>query len=93
MDFEKTKPFSQKQGGDGLPESSSKNIPRMNNKQQLSNRYAKTNGKPIPDKNKITEKDTVSVEKDKYKRQIKVLETESKQQESNSKSKKHKKDI
>ncbi|XP_013199608.2 DNA-directed RNA polymerase I subunit RPA43 [Amyelois transitella] len=93
VDFEKTKPFSQKQSGDGLPESTSKNVQKVNAKQQ-SNRIAKINGKPTPEKNKNSDKDNLSVEKDKNKRQSKVLEADSKQQEPNSKqSKKHKKDI
>lgn len=102
VNFDKTKPYSPKQIGDGLPNTSLKsNKPHL----KLSN-SSKNQPKHIPDiqgqqdikhsstKTKEVESDSsIVTEKTKSKRQSKVLEAEQKQPEANIRqAKKHKKD-
>ena len=100
VDFDKTKPYSQKQSGDGLPHSASK----YNSKpaSQLQNNTAVTdyrnqavNGKSGLSKTKNVASDFSVIENNKIKRQSRIFESEQKQPEASlSKlAKKHKRDI
>ncbi|XP_059047127.1 DNA-directed RNA polymerase I subunit RPA43 isoform X2 [Achroia grisella] len=102
VNFDKTKPYHQRQIGDGLPETSkniqnngikSKQKPKINS---LSpEKYTdQTNNKSNPKKSKKVDSDTSTSEKSKTKRQSKILDSDIKQPESSSKQpKKHKRDI
>ncbi|XP_026752050.1 DNA-directed RNA polymerase I subunit RPA43 [Galleria mellonella] len=106
VNFDKTKPYHQKQIGDGITQSS-KSIQKSSSKivslskQQIKisslsseNSTKQTNSKLCPEKSKKVNSDISITEKSKTKRQSKTLESDIKQTESYSKpSKKHKKDI
>ncbi|XP_022834451.1 DNA-directed RNA polymerase I subunit RPA43 [Spodoptera litura] len=103
VDFDKTKPYSQKQIGDGLLHSTLKNTKLINSsKHQLKiasqgtvsdSHNQSVNGKSGSTKAKNVESE-ISVSEKKTKRQSKLLESEQKQPEAQSKpNKKHKRDV
>lgn len=102
VDFDKTKPYSQKQIGDCLPQSTSKNStkPLNSSKHQLKNlstdnHVSTHNGKSGSAKTKNVDSEMSVSDKNKAKRQNKLLsESELKQMETPTKpSKKHKRDV
>lgn len=103
VDFDKTKPYSQKQIGDGHPHSTSKTNSKLVNssKHQLKNSSAvvdnqaqTVNGKSGCIKTKNVESEISMTEKNKIKRQSRLLDSEQKLTEAPPKlSKKHKRDV
>ncbi|CAB3224170.1 unnamed protein product [Arctia plantaginis] len=94
VDFDKTKPYTQKQSGDGLPNSASKSMSRPN---QLKNPAAtgeiqSPNGRSGPSKMNYLESDINIVERNKVKRQSRTHEPDQKLMEANKPVKKHKRD-
>lgn len=101
VDFDKTKPYTSKQIGDGLPHSTLKNTKLINSsKPQISSpgtvsdsHNQSVNGKSGFTKAKNADGE-ISVSEKKIKRQSKLLESEQKQLEAHSKpNKKHKRDV
>ncbi|CAH0579248.1 unnamed protein product [Chrysodeixis includens] len=90
VDFDKTKPFSQKQIGDCLPQSTSKNISKVPN--HIVQTY---NGKSGSAKTRNVDSEVSVSDKTKAKRQNRIFsESEQKQMETPTKpSKKHKRDV
>uniref|UniRef100_A0A2A4JKN2 RPA43 OB domain-containing protein n=1 Tax=Heliothis virescens TaxID=7102 RepID=A0A2A4JKN2_HELVI len=103
VDFDKTKPYSQKQIGDGLPHSTSKNSSRLadaskyqlkNNPTSADNNMQAVNGKSGSTKTHNVDSEISVYEKTKVKRQSRLYDSEQKQSEATPKpSKKHKRDV
>lgn len=97
VDFDKTKPYGPKQIGDGLPPAASRNNSKLAN-QVKNNTDIPTqavNGKSILPKTKNVQSEISVADRNKNKRQSKIVESEQKQQEATlpKPSKKHKRDI
>lgn len=102
VNFDKTKPYVQKQIGDGLPHSSTKTLPQTTSKlgnvgkemlKRTSNNHNQVaNGKSNTVKN--TDSDTSMIFKNKSMKLNKNLDMNTKQQDVNQRpNKKHKKDL
>ncbi|PZC86397.1 DNA-directed RNA polymerase I subunit RPA43 [Helicoverpa armigera] len=103
VDFDKTKPYTQKQIGDGLPQSTSKNSSKYVDSSKYllkisspssDNHTQAINGKSGGSKTKNVDSEISVSEKIKVKRQSRLLDSEQKQSEAISKpSKKYKRDV
>lgn len=103
VDFDKTKPHSPKQIGDGLPHSASKNNSKLpcqlpvlqHNTVVTDNHIQAVNGKSGSTKTKNVESEISVLEKTKIKRHSRIYESEQKQPEPpiSKPSKKHKREI